>query len=155
MTSQTSGDRDAVGVLLGAELSDAVVSFHEAVGSLLGLSASDHKALGIVRREGPMSAGLLAERTALTAGAVTGLVDRLEAAGLVRRSRDPQDRRRSVIEASAGPSKEVAAAFDALRHAMSGVTAEFSDAELVVVERWVRATTQVMRDQASALAARA
>ncbi|WP_262848947.1 MarR family winged helix-turn-helix transcriptional regulator [Mumia quercus] len=154
MTSQTSGGRDVAGVLLGAELSDAVVSFHEAVGALLGLSAADHKALGIVRRDGPMSAGLLAERTALTAGAVTGLVDRLEAAGLVRRSRDPQDRRRLVIEATAGPSEEVAAAFDALQRAMAGVTAEFSDAELAVVERWVRATTQVLRDQAAALAAR-
>jgi hypothetical protein len=36
--------------------------------------------------------------TGLTTGAVTGVVDRLEAAGFVRRTRDPEDRRKVGIE---------------------------------------------------------
>ena len=44
-----------------------------------------------------MTAGRLAEVTGLTTGAITGVVDRLEKAGLVRRERDPDDRRKVFI----------------------------------------------------------
>src|SRR5690349_23375182 len=40
----------------------------------------------------PVTAGELATRLGLGAPATTGLVDRLESAGHVRRERDPQDR---------------------------------------------------------------
>ena len=46
-----------------------------------------------------MTAGELAERTGLTTGAVTGVVDRLEEAGFVRREDDPGDRRRVILRA--------------------------------------------------------
>ena len=44
-----------------------------------------------------MTAGQLAELSGLTTGAVTGLVDRLEKSGFVKRERDPKDRRKVVI----------------------------------------------------------
>ena len=47
---------------------------------------------------GPITAGELAERTGLTTGAITGVIDRLEKAGFVRRVKDPDDRRRVIIE---------------------------------------------------------
>ena len=49
---------------------------------------------------GPATPGELAERAGLTAGGgITGVVDRLERAGLVRRSREIGDRRKVVISA--------------------------------------------------------
>jgi DNA-binding MarR family transcriptional regulator len=45
----------------------------------------------------PMTAGELATRLGLGAPATTGLVDRLETAGHVRRERDPHDRRKVTI----------------------------------------------------------
>lgn len=45
----------------------------------------------------PMTAGELATRLGLGAPATTGLVDRLEQAGHVRRERDPSDRRKVTI----------------------------------------------------------
>ena len=45
----------------------------------------------------PMTAGELATRLGLGAPATTGLVDRLETAGHVRRERDPHDRRKVAI----------------------------------------------------------
>src|SRR5699024_11757047 len=77
-------DGPAPGENLGTELSDAIVGFHEATGRLLGVSAADHKALGVIQREGPLSASELAARTSVTPGAITGLIDRLEAAGLAK-----------------------------------------------------------------------
>ncbi|MFE7508298.1 MarR family transcriptional regulator [Promicromonospora sp. NPDC057488] len=142
------------GARLGAELSDAVVMFHEALGALMGLSAADNKALGVIRREGPMSARELANRTGLTAGAVTGLVDRLEHAGYARRTRHETDRRRLVIEATAPASPQVKAAVTEMAQAMGRVTEQFSQDELLVVARWVELTTATMKEQAVRTAAR-
>ncbi|MFD7310926.1 MarR family winged helix-turn-helix transcriptional regulator [Promicromonospora sp. NPDC059942] len=142
------------GARLGTELSDAVVMFHEALGALMGLSAADNKALGVIRREGPMSAREIADRTGLTAGAVTGLVDRLENAGYARRTRHGTDRRRLVIEATAPASPRVNAAVAEMAQAMGRVTEQFSADELLVVARWVELTTATMREQAVRVAAR-
>ncbi|GAA2243531.1 MarR family transcriptional regulator [Promicromonospora sukumoe] len=142
------------GARLGAELSDAIVMFHEALGALTGLSAADNKALGVIRREGPMSARELADRTGLTAGAVTGLVDRLEHAGYARRTRHETDRRRLVIEATAPASPQVNEAVAEMAQAMGRVTGQFTADELLVVARWVELTTATMREQAARTAAR-
>jgi len=45
----------------------------------------------------PITSGELASRLGLGAPATTGLVDRLESAGHVRRERDPKDRRKVTI----------------------------------------------------------
>ena len=45
-----------------------------------------------------MPAGRLAELTGLTTGAVTAIIDRLEEAGYLRRTDDPKDRRRTIVE---------------------------------------------------------
>ena len=132
---------------LGLELSDAVVLFHEAVGAISGLSATDHKAVGIIARQGPMSATALAELTGLTPGAVTGLVDRLERSGHVRRERDQQDRRRVVISATVQPEPRVGEAFAALAAAMASITAGYSEEQQRTVADWVVRTTGVLREQ--------
>ena len=150
--AETPADDDS-GARLGAELSDAVVLFHEALGALMGLSAADHKALGVIRRDGPMSARELADRTGLTAGAVTGLVDRLEHSGHARRTRHETDRRQLVIEATAPSSPQVKRALGEMQEAMARVTEQFTVDELTVVARWVSLTTATMREQAAAVRA--
>jgi DNA-binding MarR family transcriptional regulator len=70
------------------------------------LAAADHFGLDLVETHvignldahGPMSQGRLAQLLGLTSGGVTGVVDRLENAGTVRRVADPHDRRRRRIE---------------------------------------------------------
>ena len=84
--------------MLGNALSTAVVLYHEAIADRLGLSATEWKCLGLLRKSGPITAGRLAELTGLTTGAITGIVDRLERAGRARRASDPHDRRRVIIE---------------------------------------------------------
>jgi DNA-binding MarR family transcriptional regulator len=46
---------------------------------------------------GPLSPGRLAELSGLTTGTVTGVLDRLEKAGYVRRDRAPDDRRKVIV----------------------------------------------------------
>lgn len=64
-----------------------------------GLADSDAAGLRAldVLADGDLSAGALAERLSLSNAATTGVVDRLERAGLARRAADPRDRRRIVV----------------------------------------------------------
>ncbi|MEJ7598856.1 MAG: MarR family transcriptional regulator [Kofleriaceae bacterium] len=64
----------------------------------LGVGVSDFDALLLVDATGPLTAGRIAEAMALTTGAVTGLIDRLERAGWVQRTRHEADRRQVLIE---------------------------------------------------------
>jgi DNA-binding MarR family transcriptional regulator len=133
----------------GRELSTAVVMFHEAVGAHLGVSAGDQRALALIG-SGPMSAGELAERTGLTPGAVTGMIDRLERAGLARRETDPADRRRVLVQATGSPWK----VFDELAAAMSALTDRYDDTEQRVIADWVTRTIEILNEQTRRLTAR-
>lgn len=84
--------------LEGRKMSMATILFHQAVAEKVGLTGTDHKYLDILLVEGPMTAGRLAELSGLTTGAVTGIIDRLEAQGLVNRVKDKNDRRKVMIQ---------------------------------------------------------
>src|SRR5580698_5332338 len=73
------------------------VIFGQTVANRAGISASDLECLDFLNLEGRVTAGRLAEVTGLTTGAITGVVDRLEKAGLARRERDANDRRKVFI----------------------------------------------------------
>ena len=71
--------------------------FHEAAAERLGINATDLKCLELAVGEDEITPTRLAELTGLTSGAITGVLDRLERRGIVRREADPDDRRRVVV----------------------------------------------------------
>src|SRR3954462_11597118 len=73
------------------------VLYGQTVANVAGISNSDLECLDFLNLEGRVTAGRLAEVTGLTTGAITGVVDRLEKVGLVRRERDEADRRKVFI----------------------------------------------------------
>ncbi|MEY7972716.1 MarR family winged helix-turn-helix transcriptional regulator [Saccharomonospora xinjiangensis] len=137
---------------LGRELSAAVVMFHEAVGARLGLRASDQRALALISRHGPITAGQLAEHTGLTPGAITGMIDRLERAGLASRNADPADRRRVLIS-STGKGGD-SAIFRDLAEAMNAVTSRYTESEQRLIADYVTRTISVLREQTRKLTER-
>ena len=76
----------------------AASEFDEGLAKKFKLSRTDMRCLDLIGRLGPMTAGHLAEESGLTTGAVTFILDRLEAAGMVTRRRDTEDRRRVWVE---------------------------------------------------------
>lgn len=128
----------------GRELSTAVVAFHEAVGAHLGVGAVDQRALALIGAKGPMTAGALAKEINLTPGAVTGVADRLERAGLVRREPDPDDRRRVLISAVPGAFGQV---FAGLGAAMADLADRYTPEEQQVIADWVTRAIDVLREQ--------
>jgi DNA-binding MarR family transcriptional regulator len=77
----------------------AVILHGFASAEAAGLNATDFYALNILELAGAITSGELAEHTGLTTGATTRLIDRLERAGYVRRSADPADRRKVIVQA--------------------------------------------------------
>jgi DNA-binding MarR family transcriptional regulator len=80
---------------------NATDRFDQAVADSIGVNRTDMRCMDVIEREGPVTAGRLAEATGLTTGAITTVLDRLERAGIARRVRDPSDRRRVLVEATA------------------------------------------------------
>ncbi|AOS62062.1 transcriptional regulator [Actinoalloteichus hymeniacidonis] len=124
-----------------------MVAFHEAVGSYLGVSAVDQRALGVIGAHGPLSAGALATLIGLTPGAVTGMVDRLERLDLVTKTPDPADRRRVVISVAGRGREGFGEIFGGLSTAMQAMVARYSPAEQELIADYVTRTIDILQEQ--------
>jgi DNA-binding MarR family transcriptional regulator len=112
------------------------VIFGQTVASRAGISASDLECLDFLILEGRVTAGRLAEMTGLTTGAITGVVDRLEQAGLVRRERDDNDRRKVFIATVPENIAKVGRFYEHLQRAMLKLWETYSEAELRLLLRY-------------------
>src|SRR5215475_8697482 len=74
------------------------VLFSQAVAERTGINSTDLECLDFIVMRGPLTAGELAEATGLTTGAITGVIDRLERAGVAQRQRDADDRRKVLVK---------------------------------------------------------
>jgi len=139
--------------LLHRNLSTAVIAFHEAVARQSGLGVSEHKCLGALLLTGPVTAGRLAEETGFTTGAITGIVDRLEKAGLVRREPNPEDRRSVIIRLvnEEARRKRAQPLFQPLTEAMARLRKSYSQAELTLIYGYLERTTQILKEEAKNL----
>jgi len=116
------------------QLSAATIMFHQAIADRLGMNITDHKCVDILSRSDVMTAGELAQYTGLTTGAITGVVDRLEKAGFVRRVRDPQDRRRVIVEPVVKRIEQVIGPlFESMGQAAAELCARYNTHELAVI----------------------
>src|SRR5207248_10209509 len=80
------------------------------------MTVTDMQVMDILDSTGPTTAGQLADLTGLTTGAITGMLNRLEEAGLVRRERDPNDGRRVIVRLERGKDEmhKIGPIFDSL-----------------------------------------
>jgi len=116
----------------------------------IGVNATDLNCLNLValagRRE-PMTAGELARQTGLTTASITGVLDRLEEGGFVRRERDPKDRRRVNVNLNPGPALAgIGPTFGPLVMAWRGAAASYSDSELRLLLEFQRRFLDIVRD---------
>jgi hypothetical protein len=133
------------GALLTRDFIAAVVIFHELVGRRLGVSSTDRKCLDLLSR-GTVTAGELGRFTGLTSGAVTGIIDRLVAAGYAERVTDPNDRRRVLVSRKTGTKLDqvLPAIFGPLGDDMAEVASRYSGEQLTVIADFLARTREVL-----------
>ena len=112
------------------------VIFGQTVADVAGISGSDLECLDFLNLEGRVTAGRLAEVTGLTTGAITGVVDRLEKAGLVRRERDAADRRKVFIATVPENVAKIGKFYEHMQRAMQQAFDSYTDAELRLLLRF-------------------
>jgi DNA-binding MarR family transcriptional regulator len=125
-------NREVRGWQADQEMFDAVAA------ELAGLNRTDWRCLDLLGTRGSMTAGQLAEAAHLTTGAVTGVLDHLEAAGLVRRVRDTGDRRRVIVQVTDEVERRAARAYGPLIKESAEVMAVFDAVQLEVITEFVR-----------------
>ncbi len=140
--------------LAGRELSASSVMFHSRAAEKFGLTVGDWRAWDIVLRHGPITAGRFSELTGLTPGAVTGLIDRLVAAGVARRVSDARDRRKVLVEAVESQSKDQEAGnllFAPMLQATEKLYANYSDKQLRTIAEFMQRMAVLLQKQTGRL----
>jgi DNA-binding MarR family transcriptional regulator len=127
------------------------VMFNQAIAERLGINATDLRCVDILSRTGAITAGQLAELTGLTTGAITGVANRLEQAGLVRREPDPEDRRRVILRPVRDRDREVEALFDPLARAWEMLCERYSDEELSFILEFMKRTRDMLHEETERL----
>jgi DNA-binding MarR family transcriptional regulator len=121
-------------------------AFDSLAADRLGVSETDLRCLNIIENGGGLSAGDLAAQSGLTAGAITGVMDRLERAGFARRVADPADRRRLRVEVTPAFHTSAEQIWGPLAADWHSILAKrFTTHELERITDFLRATNQVGR----------
>jgi DNA-binding MarR family transcriptional regulator len=135
---------------VGREHGDATVLFHSALAAQLGLHPTDYRALGVLDRLGPMSAGDLGRHTGLAAASVTNLIERLAAKGFLRREPDPADRRRALLHAEVQELTDNEF-FASWQRSAAQLWQRYTDTELVVILDFLADTAERLRARTEAV----
>ncbi|HLF77016.1 MAG TPA: MarR family transcriptional regulator [Dehalococcoidia bacterium] len=121
--------------------------FSQAVAERVRMHSTDIETMDLINVLGLMTAGELSERTGLTSGATTRLIDRLERAGFVRRRQDPADRRRVIIEPVEENLGELGALFEPLVTRLNELWSTYSQEQLETVLDFIKRTNQVLSEE--------
>ena len=140
--------------LLGEQGATQTALFQQTAAASYGLGVTDMRALSIILREGPQSAGALATRLHLTSGAITGVVDRLSAAGLARRNPDEQDRRRVLVSADLDGLASGENVYEGIGQGFDELHESLTTTQLRFLVRYLERSLAITTEQTAALAAR-
>jgi len=132
------------------QASGLAVVYSGVVADRLGISSKDLECLDVIVLKGRVTAGELATATGLTTGAITGLIDRLEKAGLARRERDEQDRRKVFVRALPRVETDVMPLYASLQARMQKLMAELSDKDIERLLTFYSAARDVLRSEIEA-----
>jgi len=144
MSSHQSQREHLIEAVLQAsrESSTLAVFFHTSMAERVGLGATEEKTLDLLGRLGPLTAGEIASHTGLTTPSVTGLIDRLESKGMVRRVRDSHDRRRVIVEPNQRRLAELDRLFSSVQEAFRNVVDIYSDEQRATIADFLTRSAQ-------------
>jgi DNA-binding MarR family transcriptional regulator len=129
----------------------AVEKLDEAFCRLIGVNRTDGRCLDVIDQRPGLTAGELASAVGLSPGAVTTALDRLEQRGLVRRTRDSEDRRRVTVEMTDEAKRKAWEAYGPLGEMGAPIIEAMSDTDLETLIRFLRGGTDINERRAQEL----
>ncbi|HWV69505.1 MarR family winged helix-turn-helix transcriptional regulator [Chitinophaga sp.] len=137
---------------LTKEFSTLTVVMHQSIAHAAGLAATDHKYIDLLLKHGSMTAGRLSELSGLSTGSVTGMIDRLERENLVKRERDPVDRRKVVVILNREVAfQRIGPAFKDMMADVEKLYDGFTVSELDTVQKYLEAVIAFTQKQIAGL----
>ena len=109
------------------------VIFSEAVAARFGLSTTELECLDLVFKRSQATPSELARATGLTSGAMTALLDRMEAAGYVLREPDSHDRRRVLLRVQPEVIGNIAQLYEGMQQTMHALWSRYSAEQLELI----------------------
>jgi DNA-binding MarR family transcriptional regulator len=124
-----------------------------AAAARIGMPVTDMQVLDILDSAGSTTAGRLADLTGLTTGAVTGMLNRLEAAGLVRRERDPDDGRRVIVQLERGKDdmRKIGPIFASIGKGWDELAARYTDEQVAFLLDFLKRSNALSRSEIARL----
>jgi DNA-binding HxlR family transcriptional regulator len=152
MSSSSQGNRaELLGQLAGElrQLNGLSASFFRAAAARIGVTVTDMQVIESLASTGPMTAGQLADLTGLTTGAITGMLNRLEEAGLIRRERDPEDARRVIVRLSPDTAqmRGIGPIFDFVRKSWDELASQYDDEQIAFLVEFLKRGNVVAREE--------
>jgi len=128
-------------------------SFFRAAAARSGMTVTDLQVIDLLESAGPSTAGQLADLTGLTTGAITGMLNRLEEAGLVHRERDPNDGRRVIVRLARGRDDmpEIGTIFASLGTAWEELASHYDDEQIAVLLEFLKRSSALSRKELARL----
>ena len=120
------------------------------------MSAGEWRCYVLLSQHGSLTASRLAELSGFTTGAITGIVDRLDRAGCVRRQPNPDDRRSVILHPLrlAETKRRTDPIFNSLGRAMNAIAAGYSKKELAAIAGYLRQTIHALHTETCKLKSR-
>lgn len=116
------------------------------VAASTGLQHVDLLCLDLISRSEPLTAGGLARRAGLHPATVTGVLDRLEKAGWIRRERVSTDRRAVRIRFEPGRVGDIMGLYGPMLRSVEAICADFDAEQLQAVALFLARIAEAGRD---------
>jgi DNA-binding MarR family transcriptional regulator len=124
----------------------AVLTYTAAEARRLDLTISEIAALEHLHGAGELTPTQLSTRLAMSSGAMTAVIDRLERRGYVERQPNPRDRRSSLVRPTHAGTQDAMRRWAPLAADLRAMTDNLSDEEREAVGRYLEAlTTTILR----------
>lgn len=148
MSNQIPEEQTSALTAANRRYQQATDALDQAASELLGINRTDARCIDIILLRGRLTAGELASAAGLSPGAVTTALDRLERAGYARRVRDPDDRRRVLVEPTDRMGELAEEVYGPLRVSGAALMQRFSERQLKAITEFFEGAADIQLDRA-------
>ncbi len=156
MSSASQGNQTKARVKLARELRQCYglgASFFRAAAARIEMTDTDIQVLDLLENAGEASAGQLADLMGVSTGTLTGILNRLEKAGLIQRERDPHDGRRVIVRLTSGrdDNHEVGPLFASIGQAWEDLASHYDAEQLALLQEFLQRSNTIAREEIARL----